>query len=198
MPPSLPWAWWEGFLSWKSEFDPTEREEGVRAKVCHFLSVVLISQALSRDADTTRNTEDMEHVMKSVPWAANTLCSCKGYSQQWVECSSNSWSDTASSLVIHLSNSCPSHAREKNEVFLAPWEVVDSYHQERFPDLHGIEIEAFSWRILLVINFNLFSLFPISLPHVFFFRSVSHSALFSYMPTLLICCLGTCMSRSEL
>lgn len=44
-----------------------ETEEGVRAKFCHFPSVVQTSPVLYGGADTTRSNADVEHVMTSAP-----------------------------------------------------------------------------------------------------------------------------------
>lgn len=63
---SSPGAWREG-QSCKSGFDPAEAEKAVRAKVHRFPSVVLTSQALHSDTDTTRSNADVEHVMESIP-----------------------------------------------------------------------------------------------------------------------------------
>lgn len=63
-------------------FDPAGTAKAGKAKVPHFPSDVLTSQALHSDSDTTSSNAAAEHIMKSAPQAATALCSVRNCSQQ--------------------------------------------------------------------------------------------------------------------
>lgn len=59
MAPQFTWSLEWRTLSYKSGFDPAEAEKAARAKVYHFPSVDLTSEALHSDTDTTRSNADV-------------------------------------------------------------------------------------------------------------------------------------------